>query len=163
MIDKIKINISQNKDEIEECAKIMSTSEPWLTLKRSFNDSVKYIEDKSKNCFITKIENEIAGFILINMNGAFIGYIQSIAVKESFRGRGIGSRLIKYAEDYIFQYSPNVFICVSSFNEGAKKLYLKLGYKIIGELENYFINNQSEFLLRKTISPLSDFSGPKSD
>ena len=91
------------------------------------------------------------------MNGAFAGYIQSIAVVPKLRNQGIGKELLKYAEKRIFNEMPNVFICVSSFNQEVKKMYLKCGYEIVGELKDFIIKGQSEILLRKQICPISDF------
>ena len=48
-------------------------------------------------------------------------------------------------------------MCVSSFNTEAQKLYLRLGYEIVGELKDYIVAGYSEILLRKTIGPLSEF------
>jgi ribosomal protein S18 acetylase RimI-like enzyme len=62
-----------------------------------------------------------------------------------------------YAEKHIFSRTPNVFICVSSFNSAARKLYERLGYQTIGELKDYIVSGHSEILLRKTIGPLSEF------
>ncbi|HEX4802900.1 MAG TPA: GNAT family N-acetyltransferase, partial [Myxococcaceae bacterium] len=74
------------------------------------------------------------------------------------RGQGIGSRLIEFAEARILAETANVFMCVSSFNNEAKRLYLRLGYEIVGELRDYIIAGHSEILLRKTTGPLK--SGP---
>ena len=93
------------------------------------------------------------------MNGPFPGYIQSIGVAPDARGRGVGSRIIAWAEERIFRESPNVFMCVSSFNHGARRLYQRLGYTIVGELPDYIVQGQSEILLRKTRGPLADFTG----
>jgi ribosomal protein S18 acetylase RimI-like enzyme len=68
------------------------------------------------------------------MTGAFTGYIQSICVAPEYRGQGVGTQLIRYVEKRIFQSVPNVFICVSFFNQGARKLYEQLEYSVIGEL-----------------------------
>ena len=62
-----------------------------------------------------------------------------------------------FAEKRIFSETPNVFVCVSSFNKGAQRFYERLGYEVIGELRDYIISGHSEILLRKTIAPLTDF------
>lgn len=95
--------------------------------------------------------------MIINMTGAFTGYIQSVCVVLEWRGRGIGTELINYAEKRIFRDTPNVFIYVSSFNKKALKLYQRLGYSIVGELHDYIIPGASEILLRKTIGSLTTF------
>ena len=97
------------------------------------------------------------GFIILVLHGAFVGYIQTICVVEHERGRGIGARLVDHAEKRIFRDSPNVFLCVSSFNPRARALYEKLGYQLIGELKDYLLAGHSELLFRKTIAPIRDF------
>ncbi len=42
-------------------------------------------------------------------------------------------------------------------NAMNKKMYLKFGYEIIGELKDFIIKGHSEILLRKQICPISDF------
>ena len=140
------------------CAQMMSQSEPWLTLGRDYDASYQTICDPIKEVYLATLEGTIAGFIIINMTGAFAGYIQSVCVDANWRGQGIGTQLIKYAEEQIFQRTPNVFICVSSFNHRALKLYKQLGYSVIGELQDYIVAGASEILLRKTIAPLTTFS-----
>jgi ribosomal protein S18 acetylase RimI-like enzyme len=75
-------------------------------------------------------------------------------MKESWRGRGLGRNLIQFCENRILKYSPNIFICVSSFNSGAAKLYEELGYKRVGELEDFLKKGYSELLYRKTVGPI---------
>ncbi|NEP62682.1 MAG: GNAT family N-acetyltransferase [Symploca sp. SIO2G7] len=145
-------------EDVIHCAQMMSQSDPWLTLGRDYDASYKTICDPSKEIYLATIEETIAGFIIINMTGVFTGYIQSVCVDAEWRGQGIGTQMIKYAEELIFQSVPNVFICVSSFNKDALRLYKRLGYSVIGELEDYIISGASEILLRKTVAPLMLFS-----
>jgi ribosomal protein S18 acetylase RimI-like enzyme len=49
-------------------------------------------------------------------------------------------------------------MCVSSFNDGALRLYQRLGYQKVGELPDYIVAGHSEILLRKTIGPLAAFN-----
>jgi ribosomal protein S18 acetylase RimI-like enzyme len=136
---------------------MMADSEPWATLQRDFNASLKIITESSREVYVASVNGEIAGFIILLMQGPFIGYIQSVCVASGWRSRGIGSQLMAFAEKRIFSESPNVFLCVSSFNEGAQRLYERLGYKVIGELRDYLVSGHSEILLRKTIAPWMEF------
>jgi ribosomal protein S18 acetylase RimI-like enzyme len=65
--------------------------------------------------------------------------------------------LLEFAEQRILKESPNVFMCVSSFNHGARRLYERQGYKVVGELTDYIVEGYSEILLRKTRGPLTGF------
>jgi [ribosomal protein S18]-alanine N-acetyltransferase len=43
-----------------------------------------------------------------------------------------------------------VFICVSSFNPGARRLYERLGFELVGTLRELLVPGHDELLLRKT-------------
>jgi ribosomal protein S18 acetylase RimI-like enzyme len=141
--------------EAEACARLMAESEPWLTLGRSYQASLSIVQDPSREVYIARDENGVAGFLILCMVGAFVGYIQTIAIQADRRGQGLGSRLIDFAERRILAESPNVFMCVSSFNHDARRLYQRLGYQVVGELTDYIVQGHSEILLRKTTGPLS--------
>jgi ribosomal protein S18 acetylase RimI-like enzyme len=147
----------RHTDEAKTCARMMANSEPWRTLQRDFNVSLKLITDSSREVYVSTVNGEIVGFIILLMQGAFVGYIQSVCVESDWRSKGIGSQLTAYTEKRIFSETPNAFICVSSFNKGAQRLYERLGYEVIGELKDYIIPGHSEILLRKTIAPLVEF------
>ncbi len=153
----IVIKKIEQPHEVAVCARMMADSEPWITLNRDYDASVATLADLSKETYLATVRNEIVGFVILNMQGPFVGYIQTVCVAPPWRGKGIGSKLLAFAEKRIFSDAPNVFMCVSSFNERAQKLYERLGYKVVGELKEYIISGHSEILLRKTISPLSEF------
>ncbi|UCD20428.1 MAG: GNAT family N-acetyltransferase [candidate division WOR-3 bacterium] len=142
---------------VDQCAELMSISEPWNTLRRTYDDAVKIITDEASEVHLAIRGDEMIGFAIIKMQGSFVGYIQSIVVKSMHRGQGIGTRFMEYLERRIFSEQPNVFICVSSFNQDARRLYERLGYEAIGELRDYIVKGHSEILLRKTVAPLSEF------
>lgn len=155
--DSVQVRQLRWAEEARICARMMSSSEPWLTLKRSFDECMDLFEDPSREVYVAVDGGQVLGFVIVNMTGAFVGYIQTVCVVEHERSRGIGTRLVEYAEKRIFRDSPNVFLCVSSFNPRARALYEKLGYELIGELKDYIVAGHSEFLFRKTIAPIRDF------
>ena len=156
-IGMIEIRKLQHTAEAEICARMMANSEPWITLRRDYDASLKILTDSSREVYLATLNGEIAGFTILIMHGAFVGYIQSVCVAPEWRSKGIGSQLMAFAEKRIFSETSNAFICVSSFNKGAQKLYERLGYKVIGELKDYIISGHSEILLRKTTAPLTEF------
>jgi len=149
--------------EVRACAEIMSTSDPWVTLGRTFEESCRILRDPAREVHVALEEGDgdaatprVAGFTIIIMQGPFVGYIQSVAVHERWRGKGLGTALIAFAERRILRDQPNVFICVSSFNARARRLYERLGYEVVGELKDFVVRGHSEFLLRKTTGPLAE-------
>ena len=141
--------------DAELCARMMTGSEPWLTIGRSFEHCLKLITDPTREVYVVDDGGTVRGFIIINMNaGPLRGYIQTICVDAAARSGGFGSRLIAFAEARIFRDAPNVFLCVSSFNPRARALYERLGYETIGEMRDLLIKGQSEILMRKTTGPI---------
>jgi ribosomal-protein-alanine N-acetyltransferase len=154
----MKIDLTTDENTIDDCGLLMSESEPWLTLKRDLKSCKDAMRGDNKEVYIVTENLELVGFAVLQMTGTFRGYIQSIIIKPSHRGRGIGSDLLTFCEERIFKISPNIFMCVSSFNTNAARLYYKMGYEKVGELKDFIIKGQSEILLRKTIGSLSEFN-----
>lgn len=159
----IEITRINNFEEQLWCAQVMANSEPWISLKRTFKDGLALMQVKEggMEAYIAKSGEINLGFAVIKTAGAFVGYIQILAVSEATRGMGIGNLLLDFVEQRIFGFSPNVFICVSDFNNRARKLYESRDYQLLGKLENYLETGFTELLLRKTIGSLNDFMAKK--
>jgi ribosomal protein S18 acetylase RimI-like enzyme len=66
-------------------------------------------------------------------DGANRAYVHSFRVKPSFRGAGLGSKLMHVVEtDLIQRGYKHVTLNVSYTNPGARRLYSLLGYRIVG-------------------------------
>jgi ribosomal protein S18 acetylase RimI-like enzyme len=114
---------------------------------------LKAFEGDYREIYVIEIKNEIAGFVILQISGTFSGYIQTICISEAYRGKGYGKKLLQFCEERILKISPNVFICVSSFNKGAIRLYYEFGFKLVGELDDFVKEGFTELLLRKTVGP----------
>jgi len=152
--DNISIELTTDSQDFAACTDIMYKSEPWTRYGMTYTDCLKAFGGAFKEIILIKNDDAIIGFAILQTQGSFNGYIQTLAVSSDHRGGGYGTMLLKFCEKRILQYSPNVFICVSEFNAGALKLYKKFGFELVGELKNFLKEGISELLLRKTISPL---------
>jgi len=151
------IRLLQGSSEAEHCARLMAESQLWQTLRRDFEHCLKAVTDPIREVYVARVGDEFAGFIILALRGPFPGYIQTIAVTPGRRRQGIGGKLIAFAEARIFPNFPNVFLCVSSFNHDAQRLYQRLGYQQVGELRDYVAAGHSEILMRKTLGPIADY------
>lgn len=147
----------QAETEAQIGGEMMASTDPWITLRRDAAHAQKMLSDPGLEVYVAAAGREIAGLIGLDMRGSFVGYIRVLVVAAAWRNRGVGAQLIQFAENRIFRESPNVFLCVSSFNPRAQKFYARLGYERIGELKDYIIAGASEFLMRKTIGPRRGF------
>jgi [ribosomal protein S18]-alanine N-acetyltransferase len=158
MEEKISIKLTADPEDFEVCALMMSVTDPWITLDMNYDQCLQAFEGSSKEIYVIRYRNEIIGFVIIQTAGTFAGYIQTICINKDNRGHGYGKKLLQFCEERILKISPNVFICVSSFNQGAIKLYYNFGFKLVGELENFVKDGFSELLLRKTVGPRAGYS-----
>lgn len=140
--------------EIDACARIMTDADPWRTLRRSYEAGLRLLERSDREVYVAVSEGSVVGFVILCLVGGFVGYLQTIAVREDWRSLGLGRQLIGFAEERIFSEHPNVFICVSSFNPRARALYERLGYEAVGPIRDFVVAGHDELLLRKTRGPL---------
>jgi ribosomal protein S18 acetylase RimI-like enzyme len=92
------------------------------------------------------------GFIWIALAGAFcrFPYVDLLAVKERYRGRGVGCSLLSFFEQEGFKKAPKLFIMVSDFNHRAKKLYESRGYKEVGMIPEFLKPGVAEYIMMKS-------------
>jgi [ribosomal protein S18]-alanine N-acetyltransferase len=146
-----------NAAEARYCAGFIIASEPWVTLGLTSEQAMQRLTDPTREIHVAAVGEEIVGVLILFLDGALKGYIQTIGVHPDCRSRGIGRRMMEFAEQRIFHLSPNVFLCVSSFNTKAQKFYEQLGYQRVGELADFVVKGSSEFWMRKTRGPLLNF------
>jgi ribosomal-protein-alanine N-acetyltransferase len=163
-VRRVMVRPLGNDEEVRVCAEIMSTSDPWVTLGRTMEQARAILSDREAHeVYVAVHDGAVVGFVILVLKGAFVGYIRTIAVRGDWRSRGVGRRLIRFAEERIFRESPNVFLCVSSFNTRARSLYERLGYEMVGELRDYIVRGHSEWLMRKTLGPSAEFRPAKGE
>lgn len=146
----------ESEAQERECAALMAASDPWRTLGQDYESLLRTVRLPGRERYVAHVDGRFVGFLLLNLQGTFAGYIQTVGLAPEFRGQGHGEKLIAFAEQRILRDHQNVFLCVSSFNQVARRLYARLGYHEVGELTDFLVQGHSEFLLRKTIGPLSD-------
>jgi len=76
---------------------------------------------------------------------------EEVHVLDSYRGKGIGSSIVKFAIQSVKDYFKNIninarkiFLFVSKNNKIARALYEKHGFKLISQTGNLFSNNEIE-------------------
>jgi len=144
--------VSANREQREWAASLMAASEPWITLGRDLAACRRAFHRPDSLVFIAMAGAEPCGFMILQRRGvADSPYVKSIAVAERYRGRGIGTRLMRFAEDFFRPESRRLFICASSFNPRARALYERLGYVYVADLKDFAIPGASEILMHKLV------------
>jgi ribosomal-protein-alanine N-acetyltransferase len=153
----MEITLTTKEPEILECAQMMHVLEPWSTLGFSLPDCINAFAGDFKEIYIAREQGAIIGFAILQVKGAFSGYIQSICIAPEYRNKNLGTQFIIFCEERIFREMPNVFLCVSSFNPAAQRFYYRNGYEKVGELKDLLVRGYDDYLLRKSLGPKMEF------
>lgn len=115
-----------------------------------------------ENCFVAEEENVIIGAVniyngadLISLRNPIIEYVRknynpdfdpelesksgefyidSLGVNPDYQGKGIGSKILQFLiDEYVHKNNETLGLLVEEDNPLAKNLYLKIGFKVIGE------------------------------
>ena len=139
-------------EDYEWCARLVMSSEPWITLRRTLDEARVAFRRPGTELFIARDGEQRLGFLLIAPYGlAAAPYIATIAVDEEARGRGVGSHMLRWAEQR-YADRRNLFLLVSSFNTRAQQFYLRHGYEKVGEIPDYIVKGHSELIMRKRLA-----------
>ncbi|MDG6915085.1 MAG: GNAT family N-acetyltransferase [Nitrososphaerota archaeon] len=125
--------------------------------------------------FYYEVLNEFPGtFIVAELGGEVVGYVMcrteyglsvikrfgiarkghiiSIATMEAHRGKGIGTELIRHSiEEMKRAGCKEVFLEVRVTNDGAVRLYRKLGFAVTGTMNGYYKDGEAAYLMAQTV------------
>lgn len=125
-------------------------------LKQSKNKVLAYFKDK---IVFTAIENkEVAGGVMIRViqtaGTHSVWKINHLAVAKKYQNKGIGTALVKEAEQEIKKRSKKTIkieLSVSDEEKPLIKFWKKLGYKLEGNLKDHFRYNEMVYVLGKSL------------
>ncbi len=162
MNESNSVIIRQSTDDaiFERLSDMMAASEPWMTLNMDAAACRAGFDGPCKEVYVAFWDGEPAGLAILQVCGSFDGYVQIFFVSQRFRGRGLGKELLRFCEERIFRRSPNVFICVSSFNTPARQFYENAGYSVVGVLKGFVRQGFDEVLLRKSVGARMGYERP---
>jgi ribosomal protein S18 acetylase RimI-like enzyme len=99
--------------------------------------SIKIFLERNKNtCFVAETDNEIIGTIMAGNDGRR-GHIYHLTVKEEYRNKGIGKKLLEKTETALKKEGiRKIFLVVFKETKRGNKFWERNGYKIRRDL-NY--------------------------
>jgi ribosomal protein S18 acetylase RimI-like enzyme len=132
-------------------ARLMASSEPWITLGRGEDACLALALDPDYVTLVARAGDAPLGFARFHPRGvAGSPYLASIAVEPAARSRGVGTALLAAGEAR-FPFARWMFLCVSDFNPGARALYERRGYRPVGALADYVVDGRAEILMVKRL------------
>ncbi len=114
----------------------------YLHFRRVFQDVYQRIEKGMVKCWVALTQdNQMIGQVFLQLvsdrkelaDGWKRAYLYSLRVKPAWRNRGIGSKILSVLEDDLLRMNYfSLTLNVARDNEGAIRLYERLGFKIVG-------------------------------
>lgn len=146
--------------DVEACRRLVLGNEPWVTLRYGESDVQDIVRSAAGgNILVARAGRLIVGFAL-STEGFLLGeYLKLIAVDRAHHRQGVGRQLMNALEEHAFARWPNVYLCVSDFNEPARRFYRDLGYAEVGVLPDLLVPGAGEVLMRKTVGAWRGYRG----
>ena len=132
-------------------------------------DNVRQVADIEAECFTSpwsydaflgELSNPVSQtWVAVSEDGTAVGFLNAyfvldeaslnnIAVKEAWRGQGVGSLLMETAITYCEEQKMHTFTLeVRKSNLPAIKMYDKLGFQKVGERKNFYTLPDEDALL----------------
>jgi RimJ/RimL family protein N-acetyltransferase len=145
-------DLRQYPDLIKDVIKLLREGLPGHT--PPFTEEQLLNETTSSNCrwIIAIYGSEIVGVLGAEWS-AEIGYLKDIVVKESMRGKGIGTLLTLNQLSFLEKLGiKEVVVYVLKDSISAVKILEKLGFKKVGELPEHHVPNKPVYIMKKRIS-----------
>ena len=144
----IKVGLASKKDKKQLSSwfrhyKVRSIAQNRADCYLSHNFTV-IVKDKEK------IVGTLQWYVKEDPNAGVVEF-EEVHVLENYRGKGIGSSMVKQAIQSVKSYFAKIdikprriFLFVSKKNKIARSLYEKRGFKLIAELNDLFSENSVE-------------------
>lgn len=86
--------------------------------------------------YIFECDGKPAGYSIVSMKfetevGGMAAWIEELFVEDEFRGHGIGHKFFEFLQDELKGKIMRLRLEVGDENEGAKRLYEKLGFEFL--------------------------------
>jgi [ribosomal protein S18]-alanine N-acetyltransferase len=157
----IKIESTRSRSDIKYCAELMANSEPWSRLFFTIDQCFENLSSPALAIHVAREQGLVLGFLATRMDGIEgEPLVEYLCVDPRFRGKGLGTRLMSFAEERLFASADNIYLFVSDINPRAIELYERLDYRRVGSLPDYNLKGQTEYLYRKFRRPRQERMAP---
>ncbi len=142
-------------EHVPEVAAIEAVSyrDPWS--ENSFQETL-VLADSS---WVARIDNMVAGYLITQWVLDEI-HVLNIAVRDEFRRRGVGAKLMTHLFDLGVQRGMrDIFLEVRASNAPAQKLYRKFGFSTLATRHHYYPDGEGAFIMYRQLPAADDLNG----
>jgi len=93
----------------------------------------------------------VIGFVVADLvpnHGQPLGHIKDLAVHPKYRGKGVGTALLRRGLDALYEQSVrSVKLEVRESNEGARRLYSRFGFQPLRRIPRYYDDGEDAIIM----------------
>lgn len=102
--------------------------------------------------WVGEVAGELAGFIIVRQTGRGRGHVITLDVREDRRRRGLGSRLLATAEEWLRQQGVRrVRLETAVTNGGALAFWRRMGFETTAVLPRYYLGREDAYRMEKEL------------
>jgi ribosomal protein S18 acetylase RimI-like enzyme len=141
--------------EVGDCARLAEAivaMPPWTVMNYPAESMANFLAALGDNVsrFRVEVGGENAGVVSVRYPWLKGPYLELLALWPKFQGQGLGTRILGWFEQEAVRHEArNLWVCASSYNEGALRLYERHGFHRVATLPGLLIDGDDEILLRK--------------
>lgn len=125
---------------------------PWSAMNYPADALARFLSapDHGASRYLIEVAGAEAGAISVRSPWLKGPYLELLALLPPFQGRGLGASLMAWFEgEAVKRGARNLWVCASSFNEGALRFYARHGFRPAATLPGLVADGYDEVLLRK--------------
>lgn len=143
------------RDEATTIGAMCAAMEPWLSYPFTEAQLIAFFAaiEPAAPRFALHVDGALAGTLVVRLNWMRGPYIHMLAVAPQLHGRGLGGRILAWAEAEARRNGDrNLWIAVTETNTAARRLYERHGFALTATLDGLVKDDRTELLLRKRLA-----------
>lgn len=110
-----------------------------------------FLKMPSANCIVATDGEEIPGFV-ITEEAAPLGHILTLDIAESYRRRGLGTKLLQRSETELLERGVTEMVLETAVENAAGiAFWQRHGYRTVATLKKYYLRRLDAFEMRKKL------------
>ena len=119
----------------------------------SWEELARFIHRRDSHTWVAEEAGEITGFLVAHRERHRLLHIVTIDVRKAWRRRGVGSLLMGAAEQWAWDHGLRMIgLETAQDNLVAHKFYGARGYRKVDEIERYYGDGTTAWVLVKQLS-----------
>ena len=129
----------------------LALMDPWRTLGTSASTLTGMLlePDQHLRREAIRMDGILVGVVAVRNPWLYGPYVALLAILPGWQGRAIGSVVLRRIEEVT--KPNNIWVCVSSFNQAAKRFYERNAFELVGTLPGLLRPEFTELLMRRRV------------